>query len=649
MTTFRRQLRYLLWKNILIKKRQKVWLAIELLVPVLLFAILALVRTRDFTIASTHCHYDSKAFPSAGLLPFAHSLLCSISNECYLSPTTGDEAAQINNATAQNESIVVDFLYYSTMQLNWIGKNPVEFQKFAEEVTSLINLIADMNMTSFQAPTQFNHLFRDPTAASNSTAASLNLPSELTAKLFTATPQQEFFRQIENVTPFDKMQKKLVEYIEKVVPGEESDQNKTCLNVTVHHQNCSSMNSFFLRQLKPMLQGYILVTPDNSAVRELVNLLNEPLRLFAYVRDQLFDYPEMAPDLQLALQNSQLNKAAENILLYLNGSHPLPPIIFPFLKPFKFFLEHAFKGIDDPYSLGNLTGSAVRQVDQFLDCVLVDRFRIVSNASELEETAVCLQQYGQYFSGLVFDFSNSTGEYFTEDTTYQIRHVSSMVDTTNDVTDGSRNIFDRNMPFRDLKYITYGFSFLQEAVDRALIELTTGIKPEMGIYAQQEPYPCVFKDSFNVENFLGLFVLLSFIVPAMLLVKNIVYEKEQKLKEHMRIMGLGDAIHFLSWASVSFVLNVVSVILISVLLVYGNIYPNTDITLLLVFFTLFVFSSISFSALLTTFFTNANISAAITCVVYFLFFYPFYLSKKNKDSTFTKFTVFLKETFCVTY
>ena len=61
--------------------------------------------------------------------------------------------------------------------------------------------------------------------------------------------------------------------------------------------------------------------------------------------------------------------------------------------------------------------------------MLVDRFRIVSNASELEETAVCLQQFGQYFSGLVFDFSNSTDEYFTEDTTYQIRHVSSMVDS----------------------------------------------------------------------------------------------------------------------------------------------------------------------------------------------------------------------------
>lgn len=42
-------------------------------------------------------------------------------------------------------------------------------------------------------------LFRDPAAASNSTAASLNLPPELTAKLFTATPQQEFFRQIEDV------------------------------------------------------------------------------------------------------------------------------------------------------------------------------------------------------------------------------------------------------------------------------------------------------------------------------------------------------------------------------------------------------------------------------------------------------------------
>ncbi|KIH55267.1 hypothetical protein ANCDUO_14580 [Ancylostoma duodenale] len=33
------------------------WLAVELLVPLILFVILALVRTRDFTDFETHCEY----------------------------------------------------------------------------------------------------------------------------------------------------------------------------------------------------------------------------------------------------------------------------------------------------------------------------------------------------------------------------------------------------------------------------------------------------------------------------------------------------------------------------------------------------------------------------------------------------------------
>ena len=106
----------------------------------------------------------------------------------------------------------------------------------------------------------------------------------------------------------------------------------------------------------------------------------------------------------------------------------------------------------------------------------LDRFRFVSTAHKMEETAVCLQQYNLYYSGLVFDFDNSDGEKFSMNTSYQIRHVTQMVDceysfslyptnainlATMDMEDHPRLIFDRNSPFYGLRYLTYGFSFLQ--------------------------------------------------------------------------------------------------------------------------------------------------------------------------------------------
>ncbi|KAE9411725.1 hypothetical protein Angca_001763, partial [Angiostrongylus cantonensis] len=52
-------------------------------------------------------HYDSKGFPSSGILPSLHSFLCSFSNKCHLSPTTGDETQFIHNGSASNESLWV--------------------------------------------------------------------------------------------------------------------------------------------------------------------------------------------------------------------------------------------------------------------------------------------------------------------------------------------------------------------------------------------------------------------------------------------------------------------------------------------------------------------------------------------------------------
>lgn len=75
-----------------------------------------------------------------------------------------------------------------------------------------------------------------------------------------------------------------------------------------------------------------------------------------------------------------------------------------------------------------------------------------------------------------------------------------------------------------------------------------------------------FTFSFDVNLFLSLFVVLSWMTPACLLVKNIVHEKEMRLKEMMKIMGLGDVIHWLVWAFQTLVMNTVVIIFISILL-----------------------------------------------------------------------------------
>jgi len=63
-----------------------------------------------------------------------------------------------------------------------------------------------------------------------------------------------------------------------------------------------------------------------------------------------------------------------------------------------------------------------------------------------------------------------------------------------------------------------------------------------------------------------LFMTLSWIFTAAMIVKDIVYEKERRLKEVMKVMGLGNAVHWLSWFITSCIMMLLSVLLLVVVL-----------------------------------------------------------------------------------
>lgn len=63
-----------------------------------------------------------------------------------------------------------------------------------------------------------------------------------------------------------------------------------------------------------------------------------------------------------------------------------------------------------------------------------------------------------------------------------------------------------------------------------------------------------------------LFLTIAWILTAALIVKGIVYEKETRLKEVMKVMGLSNGVHWLAWFITSLVMMVVSIILLVIIL-----------------------------------------------------------------------------------
>ncbi|CDO41153.1 ABC transporter domain-containing protein [Caenorhabditis elegans] len=776
MVGFWRQLNFLLWKCVLVRRRQKFWLAVELIVPCILFIIIALVRTKDFSEASPQCHYDSKGMLSAGVLPFIHSFFCSFSNRCNAAPTTGDEKHFLFNDDGEhtrNESIIVDAIYYSSLQLRWIGNNPKKFEDLTKGAAEIVHWLAGKSLQS-TAIVRLGDLFDEPirqnlTKVLNTTGLKMETAEKLlnarlepgaietfqtlrteisftdlffsenplfcdermfestfsfekgqeltnsekdelcsvlslttlmdfsgymsevrlpTLSRLRVTPFISSFQSVfeptlifaqkygnystdqlllalfcgedpratieqtinpnsdKNVdTPFEKLRKQVIKFIQTVTPGKEQEKNSTCTPVP-HHQdmNCSSLESPILMKVREALSGYILVTPDNPVTRRVVDRLNIPLRDIEHLRNLLYTYPSDALEFQDRLHASDLWPASQKLLhfikVYKNGQNQLNT------RTIHFFLEHLFAPSSDEYSFGTYTKNITEIANKYTGCFLLDRFRFVTDEKELETNAVCLMDTHQYFTGIVFNIDSNATE-FDGFTTYKIRHYPEMVDSTTSFMDSKSNPFSRDKPLIDLKYITFGFSFLQESIDRAIMsELTNQTDANLGVYAQQEPYPCTVKDTFNVALFMPLFLLISFIFPSALLVKNIVYEKEQKIKEQMRAMGLGDAVHFISWGLISLVLNFISVLIISIISKVAKIFDYTDYTLLLFVLILFLFSSIAMSIFFSTLFTNANIATAATCVLWFVFFIPFQLLRTDRISspTFNRISLILPPT-----
>ena len=122
---------------------------------------------------------------------------------------------------------------------------------------------------------------------------------------------------------------------------------------------------------------------------------------------------------------------------------------------------------------------------------------------------------------------------------------------------------------------------------------------------------------------LSLVLTMCQLFPVSLLTKAVVVEKELRLKQTMRIMGLSDRVLYLSW----WLSAVIQFSFISLLctVVIKLFVIHTPLWIVLLYVSLFCLGSISFAFLLSVFFTNAVLSAVIGPIAFFGALLPRYL------------------------
>lgn len=157
-----------------------------------------------------------------------------------------------------------------------------------------------------------------------------------------------------------------------------------------------------------------------------------------------------------------------------------------------------------------------------------------------------------------------------------------------------------------IKFVYLGFSTLQQFVDQYIFSVY-GL--DINIHASISFMPT---EEYTTSNFqaiisstLGLFYMLSFLYPVSRLIRALVLEKEGRIKEGMKMMGLSDTVYNLSWLITSlFQFTIVSILI--TLVTADNVFEYSNKFIVFLFFEVFSLAIINFCFLLATLFSKSK-------------------------------------------
>uniref|UniRef100_A0A3B1K2Q3 ATP binding cassette subfamily A member 7 n=1 Tax=Astyanax mexicanus TaxID=7994 RepID=A0A3B1K2Q3_ASTMX len=679
------QLYLLLWKNFTYRRRNKFQLITELLWPLFLFLILISVRNSHPPYKQSQ-HFPNKALPSAGTLAWVQGIVCNVNNPCFHYQTPGERPGQLanfDNSFPVGEYLRANETFSSFLRTNCsIPSNSVDQLMKARLNLQVVALTGSglrlseivCNATllgrylTVEGNTSFTHLQRDLCAVPSdllqqaeriflsqmdfrkiftrerllSSAADLQVLSQATASaaqelasimdnIYTlssfselntdlrlllqenssALPQKRFqaFSRImcghpeqdgESIPSFNWYEDQDIKSFLGRSRSEETDlENDTtpfCKSM-IQNLEMNPVSRIFWRGIKPLFIGKILYAPDTPATRRIMK------------EQDFLRRPEVAVVVNLRLENTSWT--ASRLAQFLSTPDPDTP---------------RRKGAPPTWlDLYQDLNSSLSTLSQVTKCFSQNKMEGLDTEDEMVERALELLEDRQFWAGIVFLLPDPSSSNLPPHVKYKIRMDVDDVTRTNEIKD----FWDPGPaadPFSDMRYIRGGFVYVQDLVERAITQVLGGKQPSTGIYVQQMPYPCFVDDFLRVLNrSLPLFLTLAWTYSVAMIIKCVVYEKEARLKETMRIMGLSSGTLWLSWFVSSYLIFLISSLLLVTVLKVGDILPYSDPAVVFFFLSAFATATIMLCFLISTFFSRANLAAACGDLAYFSLYLPYVL------------------------
>ncbi|XP_052658130.1 retinal-specific phospholipid-transporting ATPase ABCA4 isoform X5 [Harpia harpyja] len=647
--SFFRQVRLLLWKNWILRKRQKLRFLVELVWPLSLFLALVWLRKTNPLYRQHECHFPNKAMPSAGTLPWLHGIFCNMNNPCFHSPTHGEgpgvvsnynnsilarvyrdaqelllEAPEIRDLGRIWEELIIMTQFMETMRTNperiaGRGIRILDILKDGETLTSFLledaglpDIVVFQLINAQVRPEQFAYGVPSLTLKEIACSQMLldrfiifssrrGLPSVHKAM---CALSQESLQRVEDAlyanVDFFKLFQLLPTVLDRNSPGADLKAwGKVLSNVS---QAVQKANSTFeeLERLRLLTKAWEEVGP------QLWYFFQNSLQM-NMIRDSL-KHPTVRDFL-----NSQLGAeglTAEHIINFLHNGSP----------------GSREKGMADFdwRNIFSVADQALRLLSQYLECLTLDKFEGYLDETQLTHQALHLLEENKFWAGVVFPDIEPTTSSLPPHVKYKIRMDIDAVEKTNKIRDRYWDPGPRADPVDDLRYIWGGFAYLQDMIEHGIIKTQTNAEVPLGIYLQQMPYPCFVDDVFMItlNRTFPIFMVLAWIYSVSMTVKSIVLEKEMRLKEAMKNRGITSGVIWCTWFLDSFVMMAVSTFLLTALIMSGQVLHYSSPLLFFLFLLTFTTATIMQCFLFSTFFSKANLAAACSGVIYFTLYLP---------------------------
>ncbi|XP_024080485.1 ATP-binding cassette sub-family A member 1-like isoform X6 [Cimex lectularius] len=379
------------------------------------------------------------------------------------------------------------------------------------------------------------------------------------------------------------------------------------------------------RLYKPFLCGQILYYPDTPVVRRVMQRVNMTFVKIGDAINTLITLGTLDPNVETnrilsSIQNYFGSDKGQTLFDNESDSNVLEDDLERIAK----LLEWTIDSFESKYNLENI-GRNLSSFDSFLKCIERNKIRPYKDLKKAEKDGEDLILFDRLWA--LVEFISPGQNELSPLTTYKIRMSPDKVDNTEYITDRIDTPGGRVRPTYDLKYITHGFIYLQDLLDHSIIYEKTKYEKIPGAILHQLPYPCHIDDEFigAVSRTFPLFMVLAWIYTTSMIVKSIVHEKELRLKETMRVMGLGNGIHWVGWTIDSLVPMLFTIAILSIILVYGRILTFSNPMVVFIFLLAYSLATVAQAFLISVFFGKANLAAACAGIIHFILYMPYAL------------------------